>query len=85
MFPKTLAASFPFYSVEAEVAHSAADWPLHEDERGEGETPPVKRKKSKEKKGIKKDAEAKSGNKESSEEYGGKKVKSKNSSKRLKM
>ncbi|CAL8109086.1 unnamed protein product [Prunus armeniaca] len=58
---------------------------LHEDERDEGETPPVKRKKSKEKKGIKKEAEAKSGNKESSEEYGGKKVKSKKSSKRLKM
>ncbi|ONI36423.1 hypothetical protein PRUPE_1G584300 [Prunus persica] len=61
------------------------DEPLHEDERDEGETPPVKRKKSKEKKGIKKEAEAKSGNKESSEEYGGKKVKSKKSSKRLKM
>ncbi|KAH0988558.1 hypothetical protein GBA52_000041 [Prunus armeniaca] len=61
------------------------DEPLHEDERDEGETPPVKRKKSKEKKGIKTEAEAKSGNKESSEEYGGKKVKSKKSSKRLKM
>ncbi|PQQ11800.1 WD repeat-containing protein 74 isoform X2 [Prunus yedoensis var. nudiflora] len=74
-----------FADEEAEVAHSAADWPLHEDERGEGETPPMKRKKSKEKKGIEKDAEAKSGNKESFEEYGGKKVKSKKSSKRLKM
>ncbi|KAI5342270.1 hypothetical protein L3X38_010145 [Prunus dulcis] len=40
-----------------------ADWPLHEDERDEGKTPPVKRKKSKEKKGIKKEADAKSENK----------------------
>ncbi|VVA40543.1 Hypothetical predicted protein, partial [Prunus dulcis] len=39
------------------------DWPLHEDERDEGKTPPVKRKKSKEKKGIKKEADAKSENK----------------------
>ncbi|XP_008218655.1 PREDICTED: WD repeat-containing protein DDB_G0290555 isoform X2 [Prunus mume] len=48
---------------DEEIAHSAADWPLHE-ERDEGETPPLKRKKSKEKKGIKKEAEAKSGNKD---------------------
>ncbi|CAL2247305.1 unnamed protein product [Prunus armeniaca] len=48
-----------FYSKFADEA----DWPLHEDERDEGKTPPVKRKKSKEKKGIKKEAEAKSGNK----------------------
>ncbi|RXH96047.1 hypothetical protein DVH24_008547 [Malus domestica] len=77
-----------FADEEAEVVNPPANRLLHGEhiaaERDEDETPPVKRKKSKEKKGNKKEAKAKSGNNEACEEDGGKKLKSKKSSKRLK-
>lgn len=86
-----MTANFPFYFVEAKVSNPAADQ-LHQEEHiapgtpneDDGETLPVKKKKSKEKKRSKKEAKAESGNKEASEENGGKKLKSKKSSKRLK-
>lgn len=86
-----MTANFPFYFVEAKVTHPAADQ-LHQEEHiapgtpneDDGETLPVKKKKSKAKKRSKKEAKAEIGNIEASEENGGKKLKSKKSSKRLK-
>ncbi|PRQ17031.1 putative transcription factor WD40-like family [Rosa chinensis] len=80
-----------FADEETKVTLPAADQ-LHEEEHiapgtpceDDGETVPVKKKKSREKKRSKKEAKAESGNKEVSEENGGKKSKSKKSSKRLK-
>lgn len=86
-----MTANFPFYFVEAKVTHLAADQLQQEEHialgtpnEDDGETLPVKKKKSKAKKRSKKEEKVESGNIEASEENGGKKLKSKKSSKRLK-